>query len=32
LRCGSRHVLKTRVLPVTNRWRYGCRGYLQLGD
>src|SRR5882762_2792315 len=29
---GSRHVLKTRVLPVTNRWRYGCRGYLQLGD
>src|SRR6266849_9075227 len=29
LRGGSRHVLKTRVLPVTNRWRCGCRGYLQ---
>src|SRR6266852_6387535 len=29
---GSRHVLKTRALPDTNRWRNRCRGYLRSGD
>ena len=32
LRGGSRHRLKTRVLPVTNRWRYRLSRLLAMGD